>query len=92
MVLQVLTGHAERNINSSVLDGRISIMQTDQTQHGAHFSIVRHITRSHEEAEEVRQETFPRAFLHLNACRIGYARAKNGAKRPRERATKSRSI
>ena len=30
------------------------------------FSIARHITRSHEEAEEVSQETFLKAFLHLN--------------------------
>lgn len=31
------------------------------------FSTARHITRSHEDAEEVSQETFLRAFLHLNA-------------------------
>ena len=31
------------------------------------FSIARHITRSHQEAEEVSQETFLNAFLHLSA-------------------------
>jgi len=31
------------------------------------FSIACHITRSHEEAEDVSQETFLKAFLHLNA-------------------------
>jgi RNA polymerase sigma-70 factor (ECF subfamily) len=31
------------------------------------FSIARHITRSHEEAEEVSQDTFLKAFLHLKA-------------------------
>lgn len=97
MALQVLTGDAGRNTTSCVLDGRVSTMQTDQTQHSTHsaadfdlvrsakrgemvafeelvrrhtrrvFSIARHITRSYEEAEEVSQETFLKAFLHLNA-------------------------
>jgi RNA polymerase sigma-70 factor (ECF subfamily) len=31
------------------------------------FAIARHITRSHQEAEDVSQETFLKAFLHLNA-------------------------
>jgi len=31
------------------------------------FSIARHITHSHEDAEEVSQETFLKAYLHLNA-------------------------